>query len=249
MKKRKLALFALLSVLVVFLACGDEEGFQPKKVKLDTPEAKLSYAVGIDLAQNFENLDMNIDPEVFVSAYLTQAKGEETQMTQEEASKVLMDFREAQMIEQMDPERKAKFLADKQKREEEGTKNQLAGEEFLKENAKKEGIISLKSGLQYKVLKEGTGATPSLESKVRFHYRGTLIDGTQFESSYDKGQPLSYPVKNLVKGWQEALTMMKEGGKWQIYIPSDLGYGERGKGSIGPNLTLIFDIELLKIEE
>ena len=124
------------------------------------------------------------------------------------------------------------------------------GQEFLKENAKKEGVKTLPDGLQYKVIKEGEGKSPKATDTVSVHYRGTLIDGTEFDSSYKRNEPTEFPVNRVIKGWTEALQLMKEGSKWTLYIPSNLAYGERGfPGSpIGPNATLIFEIELLKVK-
>ncbi len=124
------------------------------------------------------------------------------------------------------------------------------GQEFLADNAKKEGVKKLPDGLQYKVLKEGAGKKPSATDTVVVHYRGTLIDGTEFDSSYKRGQPAEFPVNRVIKGWTEALQLMTEGSKWMLYIPSTLAYGERGTpgGPIGPNETLIFEVELLKLK-
>jgi len=124
------------------------------------------------------------------------------------------------------------------------------GKQFLEENGKKEGVHTLPDGLQYKVLKEGTGKKPQAADTVSVHYKGTLIDGTEFDSSYKRGQPAEFPVNRVIKGWTEALQLMPEGSKWMLYIPSRLAYGERGTpgGPIGPNETLIFEVELLKIK-
>jgi FKBP-type peptidyl-prolyl cis-trans isomerase FklB len=131
-----------------------------------------------------------------------------------------------------------------------GEKNKKEGEAFLSENRKKEGIKALPSGLQYKVVKAGTGKKPKSTDTVTTHYRGTLIDGTEFDSSYRRGQPASFPVSGVIPGWTEALQLMEEGAKWQLFIPPNLAYGERGAGSqIGPNATLIFEIELISIQE
>jgi FKBP-type peptidyl-prolyl cis-trans isomerase len=123
------------------------------------------------------------------------------------------------------------------------------GEEFLKENAKKEGVKTLESGLQYKVLKEGTGKTPGPTDTVEVNYAGKLIDGTEFDSSYKRGESITFPVNGVIKGWTQALQKMKEGSKWMLYIPANLAYGERGAGGIiGPNETLIFEVELIKVK-
>jgi FKBP-type peptidyl-prolyl cis-trans isomerase len=123
------------------------------------------------------------------------------------------------------------------------------GEKYLKENATKEGVKTLPSGLQYKSLKEGSGKSPKATDTVSVHYRGTLIDGTEFDSSIKRGEPAEFPVNRVIKGWTEALQLMKEGDKWMLYIPSQLAYGERGAGgAIGPNETLLFEVELLKVK-
>ena len=123
-----------------------------------------------------------------------------------------------------------------------------SGEEFLKENAKKEGVKTLEGGLQYKVLKEGTGKTPKATDEVEVNYRGTLIDGTEFDSSYKRGQSISFPVNGVIRGWTEGVQLMQEGAKYEFYIPAELAYGSRGAGgAIGPNETLIFEVELIKV--
>jgi FKBP-type peptidyl-prolyl cis-trans isomerase FklB len=131
----------------------------------------------------------------------------------------------------------------------EGDKNKKEGEAFLEANKKKDGVITLPSGLQYKILKEGSGAKPTATQTVKCNYRGTLIDGKEFDSSYKRGEPTEFPVGQVIKGWTEALQLMPVGSKWQLYIPSNLAYGENGGGSmIGPNAVLIFDIELISIK-
>jgi FKBP-type peptidyl-prolyl cis-trans isomerase FklB len=129
-------------------------------------------------------------------------------------------------------------------------KNKKDGAAFLAENKKKEGVVTLPSGLQYKIITQGTGNTPKATDTVTVNYRGSLVDGTEFDSSYKRGQPATFPVNGVIKGWTEALQLMKEGAKWQLFIPSDLAYGEKGAGNvIGPNATLIFDVELISAKE
>jgi FKBP-type peptidyl-prolyl cis-trans isomerase len=151
-----------------------------------------------------------------------------------------------QVLMAFQKDRMAKMTA---KHKTEADKNLKDGETFLAENKKKEGVTTLPSGLQYKVVKSGTGKTPKATDKVTTHYRGTLIDGTVFDSSYERKEPTSFPVNGVIKGWTEALQLMKEGDNWQLFVPAQLGYGERGAGGkIGANATLIFEIELLKVE-
>jgi FKBP-type peptidyl-prolyl cis-trans isomerase FklB len=129
-------------------------------------------------------------------------------------------------------------------------KNQKAGADFVADNAKKDGVVSLPSGLQYKILKQGEGKKPALDDSVECHYRGTLLDGTEFDSSYSQAKPMIFPLKGVIKGWQEALQLMPVGSKWQLFVPPQLAYGDRGAGSvIGPNATLIFEVELLSIAD
>jgi FKBP-type peptidyl-prolyl cis-trans isomerase FklB len=131
-----------------------------------------------------------------------------------------------------------------------GDRNKKEGEKFIADNKKKEGVITTASGLQYKIITKGTGASPKATDTVSVHYKGTLIDGKEFDSSYRRGQPASFPVNGVIKGWTEALQLMKEGSKWQLFIPSELAYGDRGAGrDIGPNSTLIFDVELISIKK
>jgi FKBP-type peptidyl-prolyl cis-trans isomerase FklB len=159
-------------------------------------------------------------------------------LTEQEVQETVATFQKEMMAKQ---EELAKKL---------GEKNKEEGEAFLAENKKKEGVKVLPSGLQYKVVKAGTGGKPKLTDTVTTHYRGTLIDGTEFDSSYRRGQPVSFPVAGVIPGWTEALQLMEEGSKWQLFIPPNLAYGERGAGrDIGPNATLIFEIELISIQQ
>jgi FKBP-type peptidyl-prolyl cis-trans isomerase len=145
---------------------------------------------------------------------------------------------------------RAKRIKSMAERKEQGEANKKKGKEFLERNKTKEGVVTIESGLQYKILKKGTGASPKATDTVRCHYRGTTIDGKEFDSSYKRGEPATFPLNRVIKGWTEGLQLMKEGGKWQFFIPSELAYGSRGAGrDIGPNEVLIFEIELLGIEK
>ena len=158
-------------------------------------------------------------------------------MTEQEMKETLAGLQKELMEKQAE---RAKLLAEKNKKE---------GEAFLAANKTKEGVKTLPDGLQYKVIKEGTGKTPKADDTVVTNYRGTLIDGTEFDSSYKRGQPATFPVKGVIPGWTEALQLMKEGSKWELFIPSNLAYGERGAGNaIGPNATLVFEIELISVK-
>jgi FKBP-type peptidyl-prolyl cis-trans isomerase len=206
---------------------------------------KVSYSIGMDIGRNIkrQNLELNVDA---LSAGIRDAiGGGTTALTDDEAREVMNAYRNEMQAKQQSMAK------------EQGDKNKKEGETFLAENQKKEGVkthtVKLPSGtnavLQYKVLTAGTGPKPSTNDTVITHYRGTLIDGTEFDSSYKRGEPATFPVTGVIKGWTEALLMMPVGSKWQLFIPSELAYGERGAGrQIGPNSTLIFDIELVGIQ-
>lgn len=208
-----------------------------KNVKLETEADSAGYAIGILVGTNnkqqVENApggaDINLD--AMVAAFSAASKGEEGAMTTEEADQIIRRFFEAAG-------------------EKEGQLNLEAGNAFLEENKSREGVNTTASGMQYEVITEGTGPKPSAEDRVRVHYHGTLIDGTVFDSSVDRGEPAVFGVGQVIPGWTEALQLMPVGSKWKIYLPSDLAYGERGAGAdIGPNTTLIFEVELLEIVE
>jgi FKBP-type peptidyl-prolyl cis-trans isomerase FklB len=211
--------------------------FTMKKVEPPKPVdmEKVSYAIGIQLGQNFTKQGIEIKVESLIRGMKDALAGKELELTQQEIKQVMMDFSQ-QMREKQQAKQKA-----------EAAKNIAVGKAFLAANKAKEGVKVLPSGLQYKVLKEGTGKSPSAEDKVRTHYRGTLIDGTEFDSSYKRNKPAEFAVKGVIKGWTEALQLMKEGGRWQLFIPPDLAYGERGNRSIPGNSTLIFEVELIAI--
>ena len=191
---------------------------------------KLSYAIGLNIANNLKVSGFaNLSVEDFADAVNTVFKGESAKMTDAEAKKVIQDY-----FEKAEKEKLAKNLEE--------------GEKFLAENGKREGVVTLPSGLQYEVITEGTGKKPSASDTVSCHYHGTLIDGTVFDSSVMRNQPAEFPVSGVIKGWVEALQLMSEGAKWKLFIPANLAYGERGAGhSIEPNSTLIFEVELLKV--
>ncbi len=192
---------------------------------------KVSYALGMSIANNLMASGIkNLNIEEFVKAIKASLAGEEQAMSVMEAQQVLNDY-----FTRLQEEQSAAV-------KEEGAK-------FLAENAKKEGVVTLPSGLQYKVLNAGTGATPKASDSVECHYEGRLIDGSVFDSSYQRGETATFGVTQVIAGWVEALQLMKEGDKWQLYIPYNLAYGERGAGAqIPPYATLIFDVELIKVK-
>ncbi|MBA9079400.1 FKBP-type peptidyl-prolyl cis-trans isomerase [Rufibacter quisquiliarum] len=197
---------------------------------------KISYIIGRDMAANFKKQGIDIEPESLLFGLKEALAGTPSKLSQEEVQSSMM-----QLQLQMQEKQQANAGAA-------GEQNKKEGEAFLQENKGKEGVNTLPSGLQYQVLASGSGKTPSGSSNVTTHYHGTLIDGTVFDSSYERGEPATFPVNGVIAGWTEALQLMKEGDKWRLYIPSNLAYGARGAGAdIGPNATLIFDVELLQV--
>ncbi|MBI5420072.1 MAG: FKBP-type peptidyl-prolyl cis-trans isomerase [Deltaproteobacteria bacterium] len=204
---------------------------------LKTQKDKVSYGIGMNVGQNLKHQSIDVDVNLLAKGIGDVLSGGKTLMSEEE-------FRATMTALQQD-------LAEKQAETMKNLaeKNRKEGEAFLAENKKKEGVVTLPSGLQYKVNKEGSGSTPKETDTVETHYRGTLIDGTEFDSSYKRGQTATFPVNGVIPGWTEALQKMKVGSKWQLFVPSILAYGERGAGrDIGPNSTLIFEVELLGIK-
>lgn len=191
---------------------------------------RFSYSLGMSIAGNLVQSGVKtVNPEIFMEAFKDVFEGEMPKILPEEANKILEEFI-------------GKANAAK------GGDNMEEGLKFLAENAKKEEVTELPSGLQYQVLKEGEGDLPKATDKVRCHYHGTLIDGTVFDSSVERGQPADFPVNGVIQGWIEALQLMSTGSKWKLFIPSELAYGQQGAGgAIGPNTALIFDVELLEI--
>ena len=216
---------------------ADEAPKAQESSAFKTPKDKQSYAIGMDLGNQFRRMSVDVDPELLSKGLKDSLSGGKTLMTEEEVRAA---------ISEIQAEAKRKFA---ESRKAAGTDNKAAGDAFLAQNKSKEGVVTLPSGLQYKILKAGEGAKPTLDDTVVCGYRGTLIDGTEFDSSYKRNQPATFPVKGVIKGWTEALQLMPVGSKWELFIPPDLAYGERGAGdAIGPDATLIFEVELLSIQ-
>lgn len=226
---KKLMLVAALTGASMLAQAGD-----PVK-KLQTEEQQTSYGFGMIFGKRLTTDMPNIDMDIFVQGLKDGYAGGATLMTDAELAQMLQRFQQKQRDEQM-----AQF-------EKLASENKAAGEAFLKENKNKEGVVTLPSGLQYKVLADGSGAKPGPSDTVKVHYQGSLVSGKVFDSSIERGEPASFPVNAVIKGWTEALQLMKAGAKWQLYIPSDLAYGPGGNRSIGPNEVLLFDVELLEV--
>ena len=249
MKTRNYIVMLALSCLIVVWAYAAEKGTKedvnepqttgqataPKSDILKTEEEKVSYIIGTQIARNFKTQDIEVNLDSLMMGLKDALEGKELVLSQDEMTQVFTRFQQ---------QMRAKQAA---KQAEEAAKNLAAGTAFLEANKAKEGVKVLPSGLQYKVITEGTGNTPTADDKVKTNYRGTLIDGTEFDSSYKRNKPAEFPVKGVIKGWTEALQLMKEGGKWELYIPASLAYGERGRPNIPANSTLIFEIELIEI--
>ncbi len=224
------------AALALGLLAGSVTAADTKMILKDDKD-KVSYAIGLNIGKSMKQEGLDISPDALAAAMKDVFAGAKPQLTDEEVQTVMQDFQKKMMAKQMAA------------REEGLGKNKAEGEKFLADNKKKEGIKTTASGLQYKVMKDGTGKIPKATDTVKTHYRGTLINGTEFDSSYKRGEPAEFPVNGVIKGWTEALQLMKEGSKWQLFIPSELAYGERGAGKdIGPNSTLIFDIELISVK-
>ena len=204
---------------------------------LKTPKDKASYAMGMNIGTGLRKQSIDIDPAILARGLRDAFANGKTLLTEDEVRTILTQL-------QADMRKKQQELAQVA-----GENNKKQGVAFLEANKAKEGVVTLPSGLQYKVLQKGTGPKPTATDSVVCNYRGTLLDSTEFDSSYKRGQPLTIPVTGVIKGWTEALQLMPVGSKWQLFVPSDLAYGERGAGGpIGPNATLIFEIELVSIQ-
>lgn len=210
-----------------------------EKMQLTTPKDKVSYAIGMDMANSLKQNKIDVSPDILGKAIKDVLTGQEPVMSDDEAKAALMNLQ--------------KEMQDKQQAEMKslGEKNTKEGDAFLAENKKKEGVKTTASGLQYQVLTEGKGKSPKETDMVTVQYKGMLLDGTEFDSSYGRGQAATFPVNGVIKGWTEALQLMKEGATWKIFIPEGLAYGENGTpgGPIGPNATLIFEVELVSVQE
>ena len=217
---------------MIIMSCGAQSGTQTKtELDLTNEKDRASYSLGVLMAQNLKKDGLtDINAEAIAAAIHDVLTDAELKIDQQTATTEWQSFMQVQLAKKS-----------------EGSVKE--GQAFLEANKSKEGVVVLPSGLQYKIITAGDGPIPGPTDKVRTHYHGTLIDGTVFDSSVDRGEPISFPVNGVIKGWTEALQLMPVGSKWQLYIPSDLAYGDRGAGAaIGPGATLIFDVELLGIE-
>lgn len=227
---------AITAVIIAVLIFSSGVTAQKKSPK--TQKEKVSYSIGVNIGRNLKKQNININADMLARGMKDAFSGATLVMSEKDMETTLKTFQQ-EMMTKMEAQRKVV-----------GEKNKKEGEAFLSANKNKEGVITLPSGLQYKVITNGTGSKPTKDQTVKVHYRGTLIDGSEFDSSYKRGEPVEFPVGQVIAGWVEALQMMSVGSKWQLFIPSDLAYGEQGnpRGGIGPNAVLIFDVELVSIK-
>ena len=211
---------------------------------LDTNQQQVSYIIGRDLARNFAQQGLELDIDILAAALKEGMQDQPSRLTQEQMQAAMQQLQEQVSGAPDDDDNDN----DNDLNPNAMNNNKAEGDAFLAANAAKPGVTTLPSGLQYEVITAGTGQKPTLRSSVTTHYHGTLPNGTVFDSSYQRGQPATFPVNGVIAGWTEALQLMPEGSKWRLYIPSDLAYGKRGAGrDIGPDAALVFDVELLKV--
>ena len=223
----KIALWSGILLTTVTLSASAQEA-----AVLSTERQQFSYAVGYRLAQDIKRQGLDVDAAALTQAVQDVLSGAEPRLSTGEMQAAVRSYLQRQT----------------QEREAQNKANEEKGKAFLDANKAKPGVVVLPSGLQYQVLTKGTGRVPTADDKVQVHYRGTLIDGTEFDSSYSRGEPTKLQVTQVIQGWQEALQLMPVGSKWQIFVPAELGYGSRGAGdAIGPGETLVFEIELLSV--
>ncbi len=223
MSKKVISYFAAVPLLLSFLSCG--------KSSLDSDVKKYSYAAGFQLGSNIKKQKVDLDIAVFSDAIKEALEGGESRLKPEEVQAAMAKMSEIMM-------KKSQSM---------GMANAKTGEDFLKKNAVKSGVVTTKTGLQYKVIKEGTGRRPAKTDTVLVHYRGKLTDGTEFDSSYARKEPAKFPVDKVIPGWTEAIQLMKIGSKYEFVIPAKLAYGDMGAGDIPPFSVLIFEVELIDI--
>jgi FKBP-type peptidyl-prolyl cis-trans isomerase len=225
----------VLALATSMAACAGDGAPSGESAALETNDQKAAYGIGMNMGTQLRAANDRLDRAAFMRGFEDGMQGAESQIPEPEIQAALMEF--GSQLE----------AAETAVRAREGEENAAAGTAYLAENRAKAGVTTTASGLQYEVLRAGDGARPTAESVVRIHYRGTLIDGTEFDSSYGRGEPAEFPIGGVIAGFSEALQLMPVGSQWRIVIPSDIAYGPGGSGPIGPNSTLIFEIELLEI--
>ena len=248
------SILILVAAITLFVSSCQQAGEQKTKpaenkeitkADLKTEDDNISYSLGFSMGSRFIRDGLDINLEIFQEGVKDGFTGSKQILNEEEVQKTMMALQQKMMAK-----RQAEHMKEMEERKNLGEANKEKGEKFLEENKAKEGVITLESGLQYKILKKGTGASPKATDTVKCHYKGTTIDGEEFDSSYKRGEPATFALNKVIKGWTEGLQLMKEGGKWEFFIPPELAYGAMGSGpQIGPNEVLIFEVELLGIEK
>lgn len=233
--KRLLVISILAASTALVVGCKKEEKVDDAQ-KISTLEQKVSYVIGYNMAKNLKQNKVELDKDAFVLALADAKADKDSRISDEEGQKVMTEMQE-KVMQQVEAERK-KIIEE----------NTAKGKKFLEENKSKSGVTTTESGLQYKVITEGKGPKPKATDTVTVHYVGKLIDGTEFDSSQKHGQPATFPLDGVIPGWTEVLQLMPQGSKWEVYIPSELAYGEGGQGPIPASSTLIFEIELLEVK-
>lgn len=240
MKRFGIVMFGLVLAAAYVWAQAPPAQPQPVEVPLKTNVDQASYAIGLNISRTLKAQGLELSLEALLLGIRDSFAGGKPRLTDQQMQAALQTF---------EREMSAKI---QQQRQQSGEKNKVEGQAFLAQNAKKQGVVTLPSGLQYQVLQKGNGPSPKLNDTVRTHYHGTLIDGTVFDSSVERGQPATFPVGGVIRGWTEALQLMRVGDKWRLFLPSELAYGPDGAGEpggpIGPNAVLVFEVELLGID-
>jgi FKBP-type peptidyl-prolyl cis-trans isomerase FklB len=251
--KNFMALSLVLVGVFFVSSCGQKETEVAKPAAtgeitvadLKTEDDRISYSIGFSLGSNLRREDFEMNLDVFQKGIRDAVTDGEQILSEDEIKETMMGFHEK--IKAKEQAENAKKM---EEREQQGEANMEKGKKFLEENKSKDGVVTLESGLQYTILEKGTGASPGAADVVTCHYKGTTIEGVEFDSSYKRGEPATFALNRVIKGWTEGVQLMKEGGKWQFFIPSELAYGERGAGpTIGPNEVLIFEVELVEVKK
>lgn len=235
MINKKLLVIGLISSALM-VGCNKEAEKADANVELTTLEQKVNYVIAQNMAQQLQQGGLTIEPEVFAQALKDVRDGVEPRLTDEEKETVMQTFQEQAMAKREEEQKKVSET------------NLAEGTAYLEANKAKEGVTVTESGLQYRVITEGTGVKPTATDTVSVHYVGKLLDGTEFDSSISRGEPVAFPVNGVIAGWTEALQLMPQGSKWELVIPSDLAYGPGGNGPIPPNSVLVFEVELLEVK-
>lgn len=229
-----------MAAVLLLAGCNAADNKAPAAAKagaLDSENARFSYAIGLDVGRSLSRIDEKLNMDAFNKGVSTALDGKDSELSDQQIAEVKQAVFKRQQEAMIEKQNKL------------AVENKAAGGKFLQENASAEGVKTTKSGLQYKVLSEGAGPRPTLENTVKVNYEGKLLDDTVFDSSYKRGQPVTFPLNSVIEGWKEGLQLMPVGSKYRLFIPADLAYGERGAGNvIGPNAVLVFDVELLAIE-